>query len=119
MMLTVVKGPTSYDSIKKVKGKQYQTFREACYHMGFLEDDREFIAAIKEASPWGSGYVLRKLFVLMLMSGSVNRPFHVWKKTKHLLCDGILYNQQQIARNRSKFLTIYLIFLLCLHFIIH
>jgi hypothetical protein len=102
MMLTDVKGPKTYDSIKKVNDIQYKTFREACYARGFLQDDREFIAAIKEASAWGSGYQLRKLFVLMLMSGSVNRPHFVWKKTKHLLCDGILYREQQIARNRSK-----------------
>jgi hypothetical protein len=103
MMLTHVKGPLTYDSIKMVKGVQYDTFREACFEMGFLADDREFIAAIKEAHPWGSGFYLRKLFATMLMSGSVNRPNHVWNKTKHLLCDGILYHERLKANNRGIF----------------
>jgi hypothetical protein len=101
MMLTVVKGPESYDSIKIINGFKHDTFREACYAMGFLEDDREFISAIKEAHDWGSSTYLRKLFVMMLLSGSMNRPDHVWNKTKAWLCDGILYKQRMIARNKG------------------
>ncbi|KAK2449945.1 ATP-dependent DNA helicase RRM3 [Trifolium repens] len=55
MMLTITKGPTSYEDIKLVNGFQYLTYREACYAMGFLGDDREYIAAIREAYNWGSG----------------------------------------------------------------
>jgi hypothetical protein len=106
MMLTYVKGPLTYDSIKKVKGVQYDTIREACFAMGFLEDDREFIHAIKDAHPWGSGFYLRKLFATMLMSGSVNRPNHVWRKTKHLLCDGILHDERLKAKNKGTLFII-------------
>jgi hypothetical protein len=106
MMLTYVKGPLTFDSIKKVKGVQYDTIREACFAMGFLEDDREFIHAIKDAHPWGSGFYLRKLFATMLMSGSVNRPNHVWRKTKHLLCDGILHDERLKAKNKGTLFII-------------
>jgi hypothetical protein len=102
MMLTVVKGPESYDSIKNVRGFQHDSFREACFASGFLKDDRLYIEAIKEASTWGSGHFLRRLFVTMLMSGSVNRPYDVWVKTKHLLCDGILYRERMKARNKGQ-----------------
>jgi hypothetical protein len=69
--------------------------------MGFLEDDREFISAIKEAYAWGSGFFLRKLFVTMLLSESLDRPNHVWNKAKQWLSDGILYNQRKMAHNRG------------------
>lgn len=36
MMLTVKKGPISYDDIKKIDGFQHKTFRETCFAMGFL-----------------------------------------------------------------------------------
>ncbi|KAF1866327.1 hypothetical protein Lal_00024333 [Lupinus albus] len=36
--------------------------------MGLLQDDREYIEALKEAYAWGSGFYLRKLFVTMLFS---------------------------------------------------
>lgn len=101
LMLTHVKGPCSYNDIKAVNNVKYDTFRDACFAMGFIGDDREFIAAIKEANHWGSGQYLRLLFVHMLLSGSINRPRHVWSKTCHLLVDGILYAQQRIANNRG------------------
>ncbi|XP_050878203.1 uncharacterized protein LOC127082025 [Lathyrus oleraceus] len=87
LMFTHVKGPRSYNDIKIVNNVKYDTFRDACFAMGFIGDDREFIAAIKEANHWGSG--------------SINRPRHVWSKTCHLLADGILYAQQRIANNRG------------------
>jgi len=103
MILTICKGPRCYKDLKFVKGVQYLTFREACFALGFLEDDREFIEAIKEASIWGSGNFLRKLFVCMLLSGAMDRPNHVWEKSWRLLCDGILYNQRKLLRNQGKF----------------
>ncbi|CAJ2658558.1 unnamed protein product [Trifolium pratense] len=51
-MLAVVKGPTCYDDIKKIGNTQYFTYRDACFAMGFLEDDRQYIQAIKEAKDW-------------------------------------------------------------------
>jgi hypothetical protein len=99
MMLTVTKGPLCYEDIKKVAGIQLKTFRETCFAMGFLGDDKEFISAIKEAKDWGSGHLLRFLFVTMLLSASLDRPCHVWKETKEWLSDGILYKQRRIANN--------------------
>jgi hypothetical protein len=97
MMLTVLKGPTSYDSMKQIAGIQLKTFREACFSMGFLGDDKEFIGAIEEAKDWGSGRLLRYLFVSMLLSGSVDRPGYLWEKTWQWLSDDILYTQRRIA----------------------
>ncbi|XP_058774037.1 uncharacterized protein LOC131648280 [Vicia villosa] len=105
MMLTVAKGPTCYEDIRKVGDTQYESFRDGCFAMGFLEDDREYIGAIKEASEWGSGHFLRKLFVVMLLSGAVNRPGHVWDETWILLSDGILHEQRQIAHNPDLLLS--------------
>ncbi|XP_058767402.1 uncharacterized protein LOC131641097 [Vicia villosa] len=101
MMLTVTKGPLCYQDIKKVDGKQLKTYRDACFAMGFLQDDREFVEAIKEAHLWGSGPFLRKLFVTMLLSSSMNRPEHVWRKTWMYLSDGILYEQRLFTRNQG------------------
>jgi hypothetical protein len=101
LMLTHVKGPCCYRDIKFVRGILYDSFRDACFAMGFLGDDKEFIEAIKEANHWGSGHFLRILFCHMLLSSSINRPNHVWKNTWRILADGILYAQQRIANNRG------------------
>ncbi|XP_039688594.1 uncharacterized protein [Medicago truncatula] len=49
LMLTVVKGPRTFDEIRKVGDTQFFSFRDACFAMGFLDDDKEFIGAIREA----------------------------------------------------------------------
>uniref|UniRef100_A0A0R0K7B3 ATP-dependent DNA helicase n=1 Tax=Glycine max TaxID=3847 RepID=A0A0R0K7B3_SOYBN len=48
MMLTACKGATSFKDIRTVENVLYPTYREACFAMGFLQDDREFVEAIKE-----------------------------------------------------------------------
>ncbi|MCH85793.1 helicase-like protein, partial [Trifolium medium] len=105
MMLTVVKGPTCYEDIRTVKGTQYDSYRDACFASGFLGDDKEYIEAIKQAKDWGSCVFLRKLFVCLLLANTMDRPRHVWNKTKHWLADGILYNQRRLANNRYLQLT--------------
>ncbi|KAF1883670.1 hypothetical protein Lal_00012587 [Lupinus albus] len=40
MMLTAIKGPCNYEDIRIVDNVIYPAFKEACFAMGFLEDDR-------------------------------------------------------------------------------
>ncbi|KAK2363418.1 ATP-dependent DNA helicase PIF1 [Trifolium repens] len=67
----------------------------------YFDDDRLYINAIKDAKDWGSGHYLRRLFVIMLLANTMNRPGHVWSESKKWLCDGILYRQRIIANNRG------------------
>lgn len=77
-LLNFVKGPTSFEEIRTVNGVVHPTFKDACYAMGLLDDDKEYIDGITEASFWGSAYYLRKLFAMLLISGSISRPEYVW-----------------------------------------
>ncbi|KAH1060573.1 hypothetical protein GYH30_004170 [Glycine max] len=74
MMLGSCKGPTSFEDIRTVANIQYPTYTEACFAMGFLQDDREYVEAIKEAKEWGTTNYLRKLFVLILLTGAMTKP---------------------------------------------
>ncbi|KAL6576859.1 hypothetical protein OROMI_011135 [Orobanche minor] len=65
-------------------------------HWGLLDDDKEYIDGIIEASFWGSPYFLRKLFASLLLSGSVSRPEHVWENTWKVLADDILPRQSSL-----------------------
>lgn len=95
ILLTVQTGCTSYENIKTVNGITYNTFHDACYALGLLDDDREFIDAIKEASELTSGHQLRRLFVTLLVMNSMSRPITVWNGTWKLLSDGILYERRK------------------------
>jgi hypothetical protein len=106
MLLTVVEGPTSYKDISTHNGIFYDSCRDACFARGFLGDDKEYIYAIQESKDWGTGFFLRKLFVCLLLANTMDRPRHVWDKTKHWLADGILYTQRRLAQNRGQFILI-------------
>ncbi|XP_028789423.1 uncharacterized protein LOC114745432 [Neltuma alba] len=91
VLLTKVRGPTCFEDIKTVNGVTYDTFRDACFACGLLDDDSEYISAIKEASVWATGSQLRKLFANMLLCCSLQRPHYVWTQTAKLISEDMFY----------------------------
>ncbi|RYR15962.1 hypothetical protein Ahy_B04g072930 [Arachis hypogaea] len=61
MLLNVQRGCTSFQSIRTVNGVAYDTFQEACFVVGFLIDDNEFVSAIKEVAELASTTQLKRL----------------------------------------------------------
>ena len=55
MLLTVVKGPTSFAHLHTVNGTLYLTFHEACLACGLLEDDGEWRQCLQEAATLQTG----------------------------------------------------------------
>ncbi|XP_029150729.1 uncharacterized protein [Arachis hypogaea] len=94
MLLNVQRGCTSFRSIRTVNGVTYDTFQEACFAMEFLIDDKEYVSAIKEVVELASAAQLRRLFVMLLLSGSMGRPLSVWEQTWAYLFDDILYRRR-------------------------
>ncbi|XP_072077870.1 uncharacterized protein [Arachis hypogaea] len=74
LLLNIQKGCRSFIDIRTVEGVVYDTFKEACYALGLLQDDKEFIDAILEASSWASGSYVRDLFVILLISNNISCP---------------------------------------------
>ncbi|KAI9081086.1 hypothetical protein K1719_036845 [Acacia pycnantha] len=70
----------------------YSTFREACYALGLLDDDNEFIDAIKEASLWASGNCLRGI-VLNVASSGIAATLLPSGRTAHSRCPGIPHHK--------------------------
>ncbi|XP_025662239.1 uncharacterized protein [Arachis hypogaea] len=101
LLLNTQRGCTSFRDIRTVGGIIYATYRDACFALGLLQDDKEFIDAIKEASSWASGSYVRRLFVILLTSNNISRPEHVWDRCWHELSDDILY-QQRVVMNMSE-----------------
>ena len=60
---------------------------------------REFVEAIKEAKDWGTTNYLRKLFVIMLLTGSITKPEELWNQTGHWLADDIAYHYRKSTAN--------------------
>ncbi|XP_071725808.1 uncharacterized protein [Rutidosis leptorrhynchoides] len=105
ILLNKVKGPTCYEDIRTVNGTLYNTFKEACYAMGLLNDDKEYIASIKETHQWASGEFCRSLFVSLITSDSISCPDRVWKETCNLLSDDLNHEcPEQLRSNDPEIL---------------
>lgn len=50
VVLNHKRGATSSDDLKTVNNQVYDSFKEVCYRLGLLYDDKEYIEGIKEAS---------------------------------------------------------------------
>nr|KAJ0186702.1 hypothetical protein LSAT_V11C900477310 [Lactuca sativa] len=74
ILLNKVKGPKSFEEIRTVNGELCSSFKDVCYTLGLLDDDKEFVDAIKEASLSRSGFYLLFLFATMLLSYSLCKP---------------------------------------------
>ncbi|XP_019163618.1 PREDICTED: uncharacterized protein LOC109159959 [Ipomoea nil] len=79
-------------------GIEYITFRDACYARGLLDDDKEYIDVIEEASHWSSAHSMRKLFVTLLITNSLNRPENVWNEVWHHLAEDARFNQRRLLQ---------------------
>ncbi|XP_035845105.1 uncharacterized protein LOC110932942 [Helianthus annuus] len=101
ILLNKVKGPRSFEEIRTVDGQLFPTFRDACYAMGLLDDDMEYIEAIKEASFTGDGRYIRALFVTLLLSNTLSRPEFVFEQTWKYLGDDILYKTRKETKNKD------------------
>ncbi|XP_071727319.1 uncharacterized protein [Rutidosis leptorrhynchoides] len=88
-MLNKIKGPTSYADLRTIDGITFDSFKEACYVMGLLDDDKEYIALIKEVHHWSTGNSCRLHFVSLITSDSLSFPDRVWKETCDLLSDDL------------------------------
>ncbi|KAH9605570.1 hypothetical protein KSS87_016782 [Heliosperma pusillum] len=108
IMLNHIKGPKSFEHIRNVNHDIVcPTYRDACYALGLIGDDKEYIDAIEEASDWGSGSYLRHLFSTLLLSGTLSMPSRVWDKTWRLLSDDILHRQRRILNNQDEQRLVY------------
>ncbi|XP_074270828.1 uncharacterized protein LOC141594731 [Silene latifolia] len=105
VMLNHVKGPKCFEDIRTVNHFVHLTFREACYALGLIGDDREYISAINEAADWGSGFYLRNLFATLLFCGTLSMLSKVWDETWQLLSDDILHRQRTVLNNQDLQLT--------------
>ncbi|XP_062089097.1 uncharacterized protein LOC133795659 [Humulus lupulus] len=105
MMLNFVKGSTLFESIRTVNGVTYPTFKAACYALGLLDDDKEWIDCLTEASIWATGNELRHLFVMILIHCQVSDASQLWKSNYTALSEDMVSLQRKRFRMKDLQLT--------------
>ena len=101
LLLTVVPGATSFAHLRTVNNEQFNTFKEACFALGLLEDDYEWRKCLQEASQMQLGYTLRMLFTTILFHCSPTSPGDLWNQFKVNICDDLLHKLTTLHPNRN------------------
>jgi len=97
-LLTVVRGPTSFEDLLCVPGhpQPCQTYHDACILRGLLEDDGEWIICFNEASEMRTGASLRGLFCTALLFSGLNYPNRLWQTFRHSICDDLPHHLREM-----------------------
>ncbi|XP_063942080.1 uncharacterized protein LOC108218842 isoform X3 [Daucus carota subsp. sativus] len=96
LLLNFVAGPTDFKDIRTVDGVVYSTYKEACFHRGLLESDKEWHVALEDASQCATASHMRDLFVTMLVFCEVSDPGELWAKHWTSLADDVEYKRRKI-----------------------
>ncbi|XP_030970665.1 uncharacterized protein LOC115991053 [Quercus lobata] len=105
ILLNIVKGPRNFKELKTINDVTYPTYKEACYALGLLDDDKEWHDSLIEASNWASGQQLRQLFVTMLLICEVADPLSLWESNWKLITEDILNRQRRILQFQELILS--------------
>jgi len=89
LLLTVVRGATSFENLRTVDSIVYPTFKGACIALGLLEGDGECVALFREGAQFMTGRALRHLFALALQYTTISNPLAIWESFWQVMCDDI------------------------------
>jgi hypothetical protein len=101
LILTRVKGATSYQELKIVDGIYYKTFKQACVALGLLDDGKDLDECLNEASNIQTGKQLRHLFSLILSNCEILNGYQLWLKYQNHLCEDILNQFKKSSNDNS------------------
>ena len=101
LLLTVVPGATSFADLRTVNNITFNTFKEACYALGMLEDDQEWKQCLTEAGQMQTGYTLRMLFATIVFHCNPTSPVELWDQFKHNICDDLMHKLTNLFPNRN------------------
>jgi hypothetical protein len=94
LLLTVVRGATSFEDLRTVDGTEHLTFKAACLSRGLLQDDQELKDSLTEASVIKTGFQLRQLFCLILLECNPTDPVALWEQFREHICDDLKHRLQ-------------------------
>ncbi len=94
MLLTIVKGPMSFEDLHTYDGVVHQTFKSACIACGLLDSDEQWDHSLMEAELWQGGYQLRQLFVCILLHCYPIDALQLWLNHAQHLSDDCRHQLQ-------------------------
>ncbi len=91
LLLTTVKGPTTWEDLCTFDNIIHPTFHVACLAHGLLQSDDEWWQCLLEASSTHLGEKLHHLFSLILRHCEPSQPDLLWEEFHNNLCNDLGY----------------------------
>ena len=86
-LLLNIPGPKSFEDLRTVDGKVYNTNQEACVALGLYEDDKSIEQSFEEGAAFKvSELAVMQLFVTLCVHVMPTDPLTFWEKYKNELC---------------------------------
>ncbi|XP_074351616.1 uncharacterized protein LOC141690740 [Apium graveolens] len=99
LLLTKVRGPTSYECLRTVDGKKFSSFQEACKEYGLLDDDKEWHEVLEQCATCGFPPQIRQLFIHIMVNCKVSDLKLLWNTHWKQMIDDILLSQRKVTGN--------------------
>ncbi len=106
MLLLYVRGATSYEDIRTVKGELCETVHAACLSRGLLADDKEWHRYLEERAFNDMPKRMSFLFATILSHCQPAEPFALWEHFKDNLCEDFLHEVRRLTHNRNFKMTV-------------
>jgi len=89
LLLTVVRGATSFEDLRTVDGFVHNSCKKVCITLHLLEDDGEWVAMFTNGKEFMTGHSLRNLFALALQHTTITNPLQIWQQFGTSFCDDL------------------------------
>lgn len=97
LLLNIVVGAKNFEDISTVDGIVYPTYKEACFHRGLLESDKEWHIELNDAFLCANASQLRDRFIILLVFFEVSNPLELWARHWINLTDDIEYTLRKMT----------------------
>ncbi|XP_065682370.1 uncharacterized protein LOC100211009 [Hydra vulgaris] len=97
LLLLYVKGAKSFDDLRTVYGTAVSTFREACYHLGLLQDDIEWRNTLTEAAATRMSKQIRLLFSNILTLCKPDDHLHLCNTFKNYMIEDYIHRSMPVV----------------------
>lgn len=105
MLLTKLRGPTSFEALRTVHGVRYSTFRDACQEYGLLDDDEEWHEVLDQCAVGGLAPQIRQLFVHIIINCKVTDLKSLWDGHWKQMVDDILLKRRYMTKDDNLILN--------------
>jgi len=85
------RGPTSFETLRTVDGRECVTFKEACLALGLLKSDKHWDTTLAEACAVSYSRQLRDLFAVILSTYAPSDPQSLWDKYEEFMCEDVVH----------------------------